>query len=67
MAPAQHFGASPVLSIEAGTTAGWEELADGPIGFGGFAASTPGASLLDKHGVNVDHGAERAVAALPVQ
>jgi transketolase len=45
----------PVLSVEAGTTFGWERYADRSIGIDRFGASAPGGVVLDKLGINVDH------------
>jgi len=52
----------PVLSVEAGVTFGWARWADESIGIDRFGASAPGALVLDKLGVNVDHVVERAAA-----
>ncbi len=52
----------PVLSVEAATTFGWARWADDSIGVDRFGASAPGALVLDKLGVNVDHVVERATA-----
>ena len=53
----------PVLSVEAATTFGWERCADDSIGIDRFGASAPGAVVLDKLGINVDHVVERATRA----
>jgi transketolase len=45
----------PVLSVEAGVTFGWARWADDSIGIDRFGASAPGALVLDKLGINVDH------------
>ena len=45
----------PVLSVEAATTFGWERYADDSIGIDRFGVSAPGAEVLDKLGINVDH------------
>jgi len=50
----------PVLSVEAGTTFGWARWADDSIGIDRFGASAPGALVLDKLGINVNHVVERA-------
>ena len=50
----------PVLSVEAGSTFGWERYADDTIGIDRFGASAPGDVALDKLGINVDHVVERA-------
>ncbi len=52
----------PVLSVEAGTTFGWERYANDSIGIDRFGASAPGELVLDKLGINVDHVVERARA-----
>ncbi|MEO7398089.1 MAG: transketolase C-terminal domain-containing protein, partial [Ilumatobacteraceae bacterium] len=52
----------PVLSVEAATTFGWERYADDSIGIDRFGASAPGALVLDKLGINVDHVVARAHA-----
>ena len=52
----------PVLSVEAGTTFGWERYADDSIGIERFGASAPGELVLEKLGINVDHVVERATA-----
>ena len=54
----------PVLSIEAGTTFGWERYADDAIGFEHFGASAPGALVMEKFGITADHVVERARALL---
>jgi transketolase len=43
----------PVVSVEAGTTFGWERYADASIGIDRFGASAPGNVALDKLGINV--------------
>ncbi len=54
----------PTLSVEAATTFGWERWSDDSIGIDRFGASAPGALVLDKLGINVDHVVERANALL---
>ncbi len=54
----------PVLSIEAGTTFGWERYADDSIGLDRFGASAPGAVNMEKFGFTADHVVERARALL---
>lgn len=44
---------TPVLSVEAGSTFGWQRLADASIGIDGFGTSAPGATALDHLGINV--------------
>jgi transketolase len=45
----------PVLSVEAAVTYGWERYADRSIGIERFGVSAPGAVVLDRLGINVDH------------
>ena len=45
----------PTVSIEAGTTLGWDRYADATIGIDRFGASAPGARVLAELGVTVDH------------
>jgi transketolase len=52
----------PVLSVEAATTFGWARYADDSIGIERFGASAPGAEVLEKLGINVDHVVRRALA-----
>jgi transketolase len=52
----------PVLSVEAATTFGWAKYADDSIGIERFGASAPGAEVLDRLGINVDHVVMRAKA-----
>jgi transketolase len=52
----------PVLSVEAATTFGWARYADDSIGIERFGASAPGAEVLDRLGINVEHVVARAVA-----
>ncbi|MEJ7723632.1 MAG: transketolase [Ilumatobacteraceae bacterium] len=54
----------PVLSVEAGTTFGWERYADDSIGIDRFGVSAPGAEVLDRLGINPDHVAARALELL---
>jgi transketolase len=54
----------PVLSIEAGTTFGWERYADDSIGIDHFGASAPAAVVMEKFGFTADHVVERARALL---
>ncbi len=54
----------PTLSVEAAVTFGWERWADDSIGIDRFGASAPGALVLDKLGINVDHVVERARALI---
>ncbi len=57
----------PVLSMEAGSTFGWERYADDAIGFDHFGASAPGAVVMEKFGITADHMVERARALLAAQ
>ena len=57
----------PVLSVEAATTFGWERFADDSIGIERFGESAPGAVVLDKLGINVDHVVRRARALVGQQ
>jgi transketolase len=52
----------PVLSIEAATTFGWERYADDSVGIDRFGESAPGAVVLERLGINVDHVVTRARA-----
>jgi transketolase len=44
----------PVVSVEAGTTFGWERWADICLGIDRFGASAPGGTVLERLGMNVD-------------
>lgn len=44
-----------VLSVEAGTTCGWERYADASIGINHFGASAPGDVLMEKFGFTVEN------------
>jgi transketolase len=50
----------PVVSVEAGTTFGWERWADGSIGIDDFGASAPGDEVLERLGINPGHVVEVA-------
>jgi transketolase len=52
----------PVLSVEAGTTFGWERYADESIGIDRFGASAPGDVVLKELGINVANVVARASA-----
>jgi transketolase len=54
----------PRLSVEAGSTLGWERYADASVGIDRFGASAPGAEVLDELGINPTHVAEQARALL---
>jgi transketolase len=43
----------PTVSVEAGTTFGWERFADICIGIDRFGASAPGSEVLDRLGISV--------------
>jgi transketolase len=45
----------PTLSVEAGSTFGWERYADASVGIDRFGASAPGAVALHELGMNVDN------------
>jgi transketolase len=55
---------APVLSIEAGSTFGWDRYADDAIGIDHFGASAPGKVAMEKFGITADHVVERARALL---
>jgi transketolase len=50
----------PILSVEAGTTFGWERWADDSLGIDHFGASAPGERVLAELGFTAEHVAERA-------
>ena len=54
----------PVLSVEAGSTFGWDRYADDAIGLDHFGASAPGAVVMEKFGFTAEHVVERAQALL---
>jgi transketolase len=54
----------PVLSIEAGTTFGWERYADDSIGIDHYGASAPSAVVMKEFGFTADHVVARARALL---
>ena len=54
----------PVLSIEAGSTFGWERYADDSIGIDHFGASAPAGVLMEEFGFTADHVVERARSPL---
>lgn len=45
----------PTVSVEAGSTFGWERYADVCIGINRFGASAPGAEVLDRLGISVSN------------
>ncbi len=54
----------PVLSVEAGSTFGWDRYADDAIGIDHFGASAPGEVVMEHFGFTAEHVAERAQALL---
>jgi transketolase len=52
------------LSIEAGSTFGWDRYADDSIGIDHFGASGPVGVLMEQFGFTADHVVERARALL---
>jgi transketolase len=54
----------PVLSVEAGSTFGWDRYADDAIGIDRFGASAPAAVNMEKFGFTTEHVVERATALL---
>jgi transketolase len=54
----------PVLSVEAGSTFGWERYADASVGLDHFGASAPASILMEQFGFTVDHVVEEAHALL---
>jgi len=54
----------PVLSIEAGSTFGWDRYADDAIGIDHYGASAPVAVVMEKFGFTPEHVVERARALL---
>jgi len=54
----------PVLSVEAGSTFGWERYADDSIGLDRFGASAPYAVAMENFGFTVTNVVERALALL---
>ena len=54
----------PVLSIEAGSTFGWDRYADDAIGIDHYGASAPGSVVMEKFGFTGDHVVARAEALL---
>lgn len=52
----------PSLSFEAGSTQGWREFVDEPLGIDHFGASAPPATLFEKFGLTAEAVAEKALA-----
>lgn len=57
----------PVVSVEAGTTFGWDRYADSCVGIDRFGASAPGAVVMDKLGMNTAAVVDAALAELSAQ
>jgi len=53
----------PVMSVEAGTTTGWERYAHASVGIDRFGASAPGAQIAKEFGMNVDNVVAKAKQA----
>jgi transketolase len=54
----------PVLSVEAGSTFGWDRYSDDAIGIDHFGASAPGEVVMEHFGFTAEHVAQRAQALL---
>jgi transketolase len=52
------------LSVEAGTTIGWQRFAEASVGIDRFGASGPGQQVLEHFGFTVDNVVEHALALL---
>jgi transketolase len=52
------------LSVEAGTTIGWQRYADASVGIDRFGESGPGAKVLEKFGFTVANVVEHALSLL---
>ena len=50
------------VSVEAGSTFGWERYADACVGIDRFGASAPGSVVLDRLGINADNIVRQALA-----
>ncbi len=50
----------PALSVEAGTSFGWERWVDDSVAIDGFGASAPGARVLTEFGFTAEHVAYRS-------
>ena len=55
-------GSVPTLSVEAGTTFGWDRYADASIGIDHFGASAPGDTVMAQFGFTAENVADRAAA-----
>jgi transketolase len=55
---------APTLSVEAGSTLGWDRWSDDAVGLDRFGESAPGAEALDKLGFNPENVAARARALI---
>lgn len=54
----------PTVSVEAGSTFGWERYADRCVGIDRFGTSAPGSVVLDRLGINVDNVVRHALSAV---
>jgi transketolase len=54
----------PTVSVEAGSTLGWDRYADVAVGIDRFGMSAPGEIVLDRLGINADHVATTALDLL---
>jgi transketolase len=54
----------PTLSVEAGSSFGWDRYADASVAIDTFGASAPGPVALEKFGFSAEHVADRAAALL---
>ncbi len=54
----------PVLSVEAGSTFGWQRYSHGQIGIDRFGKSGPGPAVMDHFGFNVENVCSKAKALM---
>ena len=54
----------PVVSVEAGSTFGWDRYADTTIGIDTFGASAPDSVLAEKYGFDPETIASQVMAIL---
>ena len=54
----------PTVSVEAGTTLGWDRYADACVGIGRFGASAPGERVYKELGVTAENVAAKVKALL---
>lgn len=54
----------PTISVEAGSTFGWERYADRCIGIDRFGASAPGSQVLERLGINAEHVVDAALSLI---